>query len=132
MNAALAHWTLLAALAGLAGMAAAQPAGEQREVRTVIVFGNDPCPPSTGGEVIICARRPETERYRIPENLRDREPGPESDSWAERAQALEMVGRGGIQSCSPVGPGGATGCLKELIDKARAERRNEGPDGEIP
>jgi hypothetical protein len=127
MKAGLRAYAMLAMLAGPAGV---QPA-EQREVRQVIVYGNDPCPPSAGGDVVICARRPETERYRIPENLRDREPGPQSESWAERAQALEMVGRSGIQSCSPVGPGGATGCLKELIDKARAERRSNAAE-QIP
>jgi hypothetical protein len=114
---------LAAAAAGAAGDAQAQPANDQRQVRQIIVYGTDPCPPSADGEIIICARRPETERYRIPGPLREPEPGPQGESWAERAEALEMVGRGGIQSCSPVGPGGASGCMKELIDKSRDERR---------
>jgi len=110
----------------LAAAAAAQaPAdlssGEQQTIRQIIVYGSDPCPPSTGNEVIVCARRPEGERYRIPENLREPAPSPESESWAERAQSIEMVGRTGIQSCSPVGPGGATGCLQQMIQQARRE-----------
>ncbi|MGL1521350.1 hypothetical protein ACSTIE_23435, partial [Vibrio parahaemolyticus] len=33
------------------------------------------------------------------------------------------VGASGINSCSPVGSGGATGCLTRLIDNAYAERK---------
>jgi hypothetical protein len=123
----------LAAICIVADAAGAQAVNDQRQIRQVIVYGTDPCPPSTDNTVIVCARRPDTERYRIPENLREADPGPENDSWAERAQALEMVGRNGIQSCSPVGPGGATGCLKELIDRSREERRTDATnDSTVP
>jgi len=110
--------------AGLAGAAAlAQPsAAERQQIRQIIVYGTDPCPPSSEKELVVCARRPESERYRIPKNLREPEPTAESESWAERAEALETVGRTGIQSCSPVGPGGASGCLEQLIKQSRAER----------
>jgi hypothetical protein len=101
-------------------------------ITRVIVYGNDPCPRGADGEVIICGRRPSQERYRIPEALRDdaAEDDPENVSWAARAQSLEYAGRTGIQSCSPVGPGGQTGCLAELIRAARGERRvGEGEPG---
>ncbi|MDP8912384.1 MAG: hypothetical protein M3N39_02260 [Pseudomonadota bacterium] len=102
--------------------AAAAPAGpDDVRVNQLIVYGTDPCPVSAD-EITVCARRPEADRYRIPEPLRDRE-GPASDSWANRALELQYVGRTGIQSCSTVGPGGATGCLAQLINQARAERR---------
>ena len=102
--------------------AAAVPAdpGDVR-VNQLIVYGTDPCPASAD-EITVCARRPEADRYRIPEPLRDRD-GPASNSWANRALELQYVGRTGIQSCSTVGPGGATGCLSQLISQARAERR---------
>ena len=104
---------------------AAQTADPAKDrIRRIIVYGTDPCPPSTGDEVVVCARRPETERYRIPQNLREAPDSPESESWAERAEALETVGQTGIESCSPVGPGGATGCLQQLIDRARTEQRS--------
>lgn len=115
--------------AAAAGQSAPPPAEETlppappEKVRQLIVYGNDPCPPSTGEEIVVCARRPETDRYRIPENLREAEPGPESEAWAVRAESLEYVGRSGIDSCSPVGPGGMTGCLADLIRRAREERR---------
>ena len=102
--------------------AAAAPAGpDDVRVNQLIVYGTDPCPVSAD-EITVCARRPESDRYRIPEPLRDRE-GPASNSWTNRALELQYVGRTGIQSCSTVGPGGATGCLMQLINQARAERQ---------
>lgn len=98
------------------------PAQGTETVRRVVVYGNDPCPEGSGGEIVVCARRPENDRYRIPEELRTAEPDPQSDSWAERAESLEYVGQSGIQSCSPVGPGGATGCLDDLLTRWRAAR----------
>lgn len=110
--------------AALAAPAAAQDTVPTEEkLRQVIVYGTDPCPPSPAGEIVICARRPETERYRVPEPLRETETGPEGESWAARARSLEYVGESGIQSCSTVGPGGHTGCLEQLIRQAREERR---------
>ncbi|HEX8262150.1 MAG TPA: hypothetical protein VF547_04685, partial [Allosphingosinicella sp.] len=65
----------------------------------------------------------------IPPELRDdTSDDPESTSWAARAEALEYVGRTGIQSCSTVGPGGASGCWNELVRAWRQERRQG--DGE--
>jgi hypothetical protein len=122
--AAVAALSLSAPAAAQAGgqAVAAAPAGpEEVRVNQLIVYGSDACPVSAD-EITVCARRPEADRYRIPEPLRDRE-GPASNSWANRALELQYVGRGGIQSCSTTGPGGATGCLTQLINQARAERR---------
>lgn len=119
---------LAAALPALGSSAGAQPAPPGERIAQVIVYGNDPCPSGKGGEIIVCARRPESERYRIPEKVREAPPSPQNESWAVRAEALETVGATGIQSCSPVGPGGATGCLEQLIAQARAERRANARD----
>lgn len=119
-----APYILALACAGLALPVAAQvPAPSEEKLRQVIVYGTEPCPPSPNGEIVICARRPESERYRVPETLRETDTGAEGESWASRAQALEYVGEAGIQSCSTVGPGGHTGCLEQLIRQAREERR---------
>jgi hypothetical protein len=121
-------FALLLASAGIAMPAAAQTqttGPNEEKLRQVIVYGTEPCLPSPDGEIVICARRPETERYRVPEALRETETGPEDESWASRAQSLEFVGETGIQSCSTVGPGGHTGCLEQLIRQAREERRSE-------
>ena len=123
----------LIAAAGAAAAAAFIPAAAQiadpdpgiaaERIVRVTVYGNEPCPVATGDEIVICARRPDNERYRIPEPLRDEAvDDPEGVSWAARAQSLERVGETGIQSCSTVGPAGHTGCLMELIRAARNER----------
>jgi hypothetical protein len=124
-----------AALAAATAALTYAPAAAQNQARTgerisrVIVYGNDPCPRGPDGEIVVCGRRGESERYRIPPELRgDATRDPESESWASRAQSLEYVGRAGIQSCSTVGPGGFTGCWAELMRAARNERRTA--DGE--
>jgi hypothetical protein len=112
-----------------AAFAASAPAQTGEKITRVIVYGNDACPRGTGDEVVICGRRPENQRFRIPEELRDDATDPESQSWAARATSLEYVGRTGPQSCSTVGPGGFTGCWAELMRAAREERRTEGEAG---
>ena len=106
----------------LAAPAAAQrTAADDGKVNQLIVYGEDPCPQSTDEEITVCGRLPESDRYRIPEVLRN-VTDPANTSWANKALELQYVGRTGIGSCTPVGPGGAIGCLQQLINQARAER----------
>lgn len=117
----------LAATLFAAGMLFAQPVAAQDaasssdRVNMVIVYGKDECPQPQGDEITVCARKAETERYRIPETLRGSE-SPQNDAWNNKVLAYEMVGRTGTQSCSPVGPGGSTGCLQRFIDRAYGEK----------
>ena len=124
----------MAAAAALAGglAASSQPAQAQAAVAEIIVYGNDPCPRSTDDAVVVCARRPESERYRIPEKYRPSGPPQASQSWANKARALETVGDTGTYSCSPVGPGGYTGCLTQVINQARSQRRQQAEDSTPP
>jgi hypothetical protein len=125
--------TATAALAAVAMLAPAPAAGQAGErINRVIVYGNDSCPRGEGDDVVICGRRGENERYRIPEELRDgaADDDPESESWAVRATTLEYVGRTGIQSCSTVGPGGFTGCWAELMRAAREDRAAAAEPGQ--
>ena len=103
--------------------AAPAPGGER--ISQLIVFGDDPCPQSTGDEIVVCARKPEGERYRIPERLRQGGSLQSRQAWAARAKQFEVVGRTGINSCSPVGPGGFTGCTEQLIKQAFTEREEQ-------
>ena len=119
---------LAGGLAALPGPAVAQASGNVSEI---IVYGNDPCPRSTDDEVVVCARKPETERYRIPERFRSGGPRQTREAWANKARALETAGATGINSCSPVGPGGFTGCLTQVIRQARAES-DEAAAGDTP
>ena len=116
------------AATGLALAALPAPATAQSAVSEVIVFGNDPCPRSTDSEVVVCARKPEAERYRIPEKLRSGGPPQTRQSWANKAKALETVGNTGTFSCSPVGPGGFTGCLTQVIKQARQDNRERSQE----
>lgn len=99
--------------------AAAQDAGER--VNQLIVYGDDPCPQSNGDEITVCARKDESERYRIPEPLRGSQ-SPQNDAWNNKVLAYETVGKTGIRSCSPTGAGGELGCTQRLIDAAYAEK----------
>jgi hypothetical protein len=116
-----------------AGLAATLPAlvapapalAQQSKVSESIVYGTDPCPRSTEDEVVVCARKPEADRYRIPERYRQSGSRQSRESWANRAIALESYGATGINSCSPVGGGGFTGCEQQLINQAVQERKEE-------
>lgn len=99
----------------------AQPGSER--VNLVIVYGNDPCPQSQGSDIVVCARKGEEERYRIPEPLRGDPNQPSHQAWGERVKSMEYVGRSGTESCSPVGGGGTTGCFAQLARLAKAERQ---------
>lgn len=118
---ALTSATAIAMAAG-AAPAAAQDEGGDR-VNQVIIYGDDECPESTDDMITVCARLDESERYRIPPNLRT-STSPENESWTQRAQALEAVGDFGPLSCTPVGAGGDLGCTMEMIEAAYAERAN--------
>ncbi len=90
---------------------------------TLVVFGSDPCP-TTGpdNEVVVCARRPEEDRYRIPRRIRERQPT--ETSWASRVEGLENESRvGRPNSCSVVGSNGFTGCTAAMVRQWYAERR---------
>ena len=116
-----------AAAIGLVGLAlpSAPALAQQTKVSEIIVYGTDPCPRSTDDEIVVCARKPETERYRIPEALRQGGSLQSRQAWAARAKQFETVGRTGINSCSPVGPGGWTGCTEQLIKQAFTEREEQ-------
>ena len=129
----------LTAAAGIGAVAAlgsapasAQDAGGEVRIAEIIVYGNDPCPRSTDSEVVVCARKPESERYRIPERFRESGPRQVRESWAARAKSFEYVGQTGTMSCSAVGPGGHTGCLQNMIDRAKAEYRDSRAEGIPP
>ena len=104
--------------------AAAQDAAGDR-VNVLEVFGDDPCPQSTADEIVVCERRDENDRYRIPEALRGSS-DPANEAWASRVRAYEAVGDFGPLSCSPVGAGGELGCTAQMIAAAYEEKRT-GP-----
>jgi hypothetical protein len=126
----------LAATAALAGGFALVPtpaaAQQQGNIAEIVVYGTDPCPRSTDDQVVVCARRPEAERFRIPEKLRQSGTRQQTEAWATRSKVLETVGDTGTNSCSPVGPGGFTGCEIQVIKQARSQNRQQAEDNQPP
>ena len=109
----------------------AAPAAAQQRIRQVVIFGNDRCPEGRGDEIVVCARRPENDLYRLPESARGpSDTSPERRSWAARARTLERVGDTGIASCSTVGPGGQSGCLQQMIDASRGDESANAPNNQ--
>ena len=118
---------LLAAVPPLGAAQAQDAAGPAdtggERINQLIVYGDDPCPaPKDDGEITVCARKAESERYRIPEPLRE-SGAPQNDAWNNKVIAYETVGARGTLSCSPVGGGGSLGCTTRLIHDAYAEKR---------
>ncbi len=99
--------------------------------RTVLVYGDDPCPKATNpDEIVVCARRPEEERYRIPKEIREQEQAEIERRDNVGAQRTELAsGRPsatGTGSCSAAGPGGMTGCTQGLSVVGAARTTVEG------
>lgn len=92
----------------------------------LVLYGNERCPTNADGdEIVICERRSQEEQFRVPKELRNFEVTPQNQSWAARAQDTMNTGSGvnTIGSCSPVGPGGATGCFAQSVRANRAANR---------
>ena len=117
--------TRLAALLSLAAAFPSEALAFDPPARqsTLVVYGNDPCPSSgADNDVVVCARRPEEERYRIPRRIRERQPT--ETSWASRVEGLDEESRPmRPNSCSVVGSNGFTGCNAAMIRQWYAERR---------
>ena len=90
-------------------------------VNQVYIADGEECPASTDEVITVCGVLEDP--YRIPRALRQSD-SPENISWAERVQRFETVGASGINSCTPVGAGGETGCTQKLIRQAYEDRRN--------
>ena len=100
----------------------------QPRQRLVTVFGTEECPkPTSPDEVVVCARLPDSEIYRIPERLRTADNRRVSPFQANRSLLLGDAsgGAGGsIGSCSAVGSGGMTGCNQRQVDAWAQDRTN--------
>ena len=118
---ALAGATLLTG--GLTALPSPAAAQADENFNEIIVYGTDPCPRSTDDDVVVCYRRPEAERFRIPEVLRETGTLQQGQSWARRAEGLTTIGSVGLTPCSPVGPMGVTGCAQQEINRAFRDLR---------
>lgn len=121
----MARFLIFAALSAAAAPALAQdetPSPPSRESQ-IEVFGGDPCPQSTADEIVVCHRRPEEERYRIPAPLRHSRENVEQ-AWGARAHTMDEVSRQVLpNSCSTIGSYGQSGCQQAFINQWYASRR---------
>ena len=74
--------------------AGAQEPDLPERASTLVVYGEDPCPKAQDEEeIVVCARRPETERYRIPKEFRKNKDERGSVAWGARFDQLEEATR---------------------------------------
>ncbi len=107
-----------------AGIAQDTNQGSADRLVSLTVYGDEPCPAGASNEIVVCARAPESERYRIPRALRTVKSAPPARAWASRVHVLEDAARASRpNSCSPVGTGGQTGCFAHALERWFAERR---------
>ena len=117
------------ALSGAAGIQIAAPAPVLAQIsqdRVIDVYGSEKCPSSGGQQIVVCRRHPETERYRIPKDLRDSEPEPQAAGGNIGAlSAVNTTGGTGVQvqSCNAIGAGVNAGCTKSQLDNWKAQQR---------
>lgn len=101
-------------------------AGEAERWSILVTYGEDDCPESVEGEIVVCARHPEEERYRVPKAVREKEKEEEAHyamSWTAQFQNHEDDARlGRPNSCSTVGTNGFTGCQAAILRQWFAER----------
>jgi hypothetical protein len=132
---------LTACLAALAWPAAVRaeppvpmPTPEHPQVN-IIVYGDDPCPPAKGDEIVVCSRQPESERYRIPKRFRGKkaENSPAGNAWGNKVRSTDEASRmaaGVPDTCSAVGTGGQSGCYGQFVNRAYQQRRQAKQDAE--
>ena len=134
MSKLAAPLAVAALVVGLAAMsprpALAQASGDR--VNEIIVFGTDPCPRSTDDEVVVCTRWPRTSVTASRNGFAKRDSRSSARRGRTRCAASRRVGRTGIQSCSPVGPAGYTGCMEQMINQARDENRESSSQQTAP
>ncbi|GAA0736038.1 hypothetical protein [Sphingomonas japonica] len=121
----------MVAIAALAVPMLPAPAAAQNAVQdgVLVIYGQDRCPTNADGEeIVVCVRRGEAERFRIPQELRQLEVTPQNEAWAERVESTFDAGDSGIGSCSAVGVGGASGCFGQAAARNKALRKEAERD----
>jgi hypothetical protein len=93
----------------------------------VTVFGTEACPkPTSPDEVVVCARLPEGDMYRIPKQLRQAQvqtsPFQANRNLLLGDASAGLTGGGAVGSCSTIGPGAQSGCNQQDIDAWAADR----------
>lgn len=106
--------TMVALGLGLAYFPSAANAQAPDANNVLVLYGKDKCPINDKGEeIVVCVRKPESDRFRIPKELRRHAPSAQSIPWTNRIDSFRNIGATGVGSCSSSGPGGFTGCMAQ-------------------
>src|SRR3546814_6577916 len=89
----------LLASALMAGPAFAQAEGpsqrtlgtttDGKRIVSMVIYGEDPCPEGKDGEIVVCSRQPERDRYRLPKTFRKTD-GQVEKSWRSEEHTSEL------------------------------------------
>lgn len=105
----------------------AQSSEPPQRTSVLYTYGDEPCPEPKGDEIVVCAQQPETDRYRVPKELREelKDDTPVGGgSWASAVEGYDNVARmTRPNSCSPVGSYGFTGCASAALRQWFEARR---------
>lgn len=111
----------------------AQSGTPPERMSILYTYGDEPCPAPQGDEIVVCARQPETDRYRVPKALRhkDEETAVGGGSWASAVDSYTNGAAAASRpnSCSPVGSYGYTGCTASALRQWFEERRAMSAQG---
>ena len=102
----------------------ASPASEVEDLARLRILPEDECRAGAAdAEIVVCARRRNDERYRLPIRPEGFDPHGTTQSVSRERHSLYEMGEAGIGSCSTVGPGGWTGCMLQTF---RVAEQQEG------
>ena len=113
----------------------AEAGGPPQRVRSVILHGEESCPPATDpDEIVVCANGDESP-YRIPKQFREvPDESAKAQSWTNRTDTVMEANRAVLPgSCSPIGSYGQSGCSQAAIRqwyRERADQRRKA--GRVP
>lgn len=125
---------LLVATPAVAQDTVVDPNAAPKKIRSIFVYGNEPCPQADNAdEIVVCRRAPAEEQYRIPPRLREAPANPANTAWAERVDSVMEANDTNVPgSCSPVGAQGQTGCSRKAAERWAADRRAQGEEARVP
>lgn len=118
----------------------AQTGSPPERVSVLYTYGDEPCPEPKDDEIVVCARQPESDRYRVPKALRHKEEDTSvgGGSWASAVESYNYGAAAASRpnSCSPVGSYGYTGCtaaaLRDWFEERRAMNAAKGRASDAP
>jgi hypothetical protein len=91
--------------------------GPPQRVRSVVLYGEEKCPPATDpNEIVVCASGGESP-YRIPKEFRELpDESAKAQSWRSRVDTVIDVNREVLPgACNSVGTFGLTGCSQQAV-----------------